>query len=685
MAPLKDFPPEALGIFLLLGVAVVCLVIYAVMVVRIVALKASCGGLTSAAISMTSKLLQSMRNVFMNCSNSSKKLDAFERKVRELAEEQRITQCKKAATFTVHLSAAFTVSNIFALGFYDLDKFRDAEVARLELHQSTFVLTVLTLSTTLGVWVFSRHVGGFVFDFFNSLIMLRMVWQIVMAPTVDDILARDTVNTTCRVLLAIVIGQPALTCSLNALHAVAKISRYVAILASVRSGAMESCGNSAQTSKMGAEIFILMSTCLVTNLVKTQSLSRERTKLESMRASTSEVTIKALLAVLCDAVVVVTESLLFTAPCMQLAHFLIRQPLSDGYLGCSLLDFMDEEDGETLARQIADAAMGPGTTLSIGTRLVDGAGRRLDVRMYCVAFINWDGSRAYAIGILESKDSHSQTFDRVDSLQAETPNDGIQALHGHSRMHSISEAGGSSLASGSVGAVSIFVPVMAETEAAEVVVDVGMSTIPILHASPGIVHMVGPLVACQSTLGDCVGEVTMWSLAQEILEHEPEENEEVVLGRFAVKPSHALRAGIQYAADVSFKYLVEEGGNDLAIPVRITLQNVSVKTRRRSEARSSTSARRGTARGTSAGSVGDAPGLQKEDTGLEGTSAVEGGADVEAVGVAADAGLGVPGVEARDEDERGGTRHMSGSAAALSALRVDDSGAERSSELLLSL
>eukprot|EP00929_Paragymnodinium_shiwhaense_P114451 TRINITY_DN8284_c0_g2_i4.p1 TRINITY_DN8284_c0_g2~~TRINITY_DN8284_c0_g2_i4.p1 ORF type:complete len:674 (-),score=83.01 TRINITY_DN8284_c0_g2_i4:81-2102(-) len=673
MAPLKDFPPEALGIFLLLGVAVVCLVIYAVMVVRIVALKASCGGLTSAAISMTSKLLQSMRNVFMNCSNSSKKLDAFERKVRELAEEQRITQCKKAATFTVHLSAAFTVSNIFALGFYDLDKFRDAEVARLELHQSTFVLTVLTLSTTLGVWVFSRHVGGFVFDFFNSLIMLRMVWQIVMAPTVDDILARDTVNTTCRVLLAIVIGQPALTCSLNALHAVAKISRYVAILASVRSGAMESCGNSAQTSKMGAEIFILMSTCLVTNLVKTQSLSRERTKLESMRASTSEVTIKALLAVLCDAVVVVTESLLFTAPCMQLAHFLIRQPLSDGYLGCSLLDFMDEEDGETLARQIADAAMGPGTTLSIGTRLVDGAGRRLDVRMYCVAFINWDGSRAYAIGILESKDSHSQTFDRVDSLQAETPNDGIQALHGHSRMHSISEAGGSSLASGSVGAVSIFVPVMAETEAAEVVVDVGMSTIPILHASPGIVHMVGPLVACQSTLGDCVGEVTMWSLAQEILEHEPEENEEVVLGRFAVKPSHALRAGIQYAADVSFKYLVEEGGNDLAIPVRITLQNVSVKTRRRSEARSSTSARRGTARGTSAGSVGDAPGAQKEDTGRpEGSSAIEWrGADVDAVGVEGDVGGGGLDVEARAAAER--------------ASRVDEAGPKRSPELLMSL
>eukprot|EP00929_Paragymnodinium_shiwhaense_P114446 TRINITY_DN8284_c0_g1_i1.p1 TRINITY_DN8284_c0_g1~~TRINITY_DN8284_c0_g1_i1.p1 ORF type:complete len:675 (-),score=82.66 TRINITY_DN8284_c0_g1_i1:189-2213(-) len=665
----EDFPREALGVFMVIGLGIVCVVIYGVRVVRTLVVIFSWENLRAAVASMKS---ESFRNVLRLCtpwSDSSQKLDAFERKVRELAEVQRITRCKKASAYFTHIFAAVTVGLFLANGYTDLEKFTDAALAREALHQSSFVTNVLCLAMTLGICMFDKHVGAFAFDAFQCLFISRMIWQAVTSSDVEELLAREAANTTGRMMLAAFVSKPVSTGTLNALCTLVKVWKYFALVASSHSSETESVAPPSRIAAaqiIGGQLFIGLGAYLVASLVQFWNHSRERSSLEAQKAAAGEVTIKALLAVMSDAVVVVTQNLLFTTPCMQLAHFLIRQPLCSGYLGCSLLDFMDKHDGETFRQQIADAAMGPGTTLSIATRLVDGAGRHLDVQMYCVAFLNWDDNRGYAIGIQETRDSQELGLGRLDVFQTQqTHNNGIQAFQGPSTLRSISESGGSSHGSASVAAESTLVPVLAETEAAEMLVDIGQSMIPILHASPGLVHMVGPLVSGQSTLSDCVGQETMWklwSLVQDFLERVPEPEEEVLLGRFPVQPSHAVRAGIQYEADVSARVTEEPDDEDtIQVPVRISLQNVSKKTSRRRMSRSAAgSANRSAARHTSVDSV--------EETGIEETAVEQ--TDVEDTGIEFTyfeaTGVEGMGVDTRVVDD---TQLVSGSAAARKVLK----------------
>eukprot|EP00929_Paragymnodinium_shiwhaense_P023223 TRINITY_DN14597_c0_g1_i1.p1 TRINITY_DN14597_c0_g1~~TRINITY_DN14597_c0_g1_i1.p1 ORF type:complete len:391 (+),score=35.21 TRINITY_DN14597_c0_g1_i1:137-1309(+) len=338
-------------------------------------------------------------------------------------------------------------------------------------------------------------------------------------------------------------------------------------------------------------------TWLVSSTVQSWTRTMERSSLEAKKASASEVTIKSLLAVLCDAAIVVCENVTLTAPSMQFAHFLQRPSPPDGYVGASLLDFVVQPDRERLQQAILSSASGPGTTLSVSVALTRGSGARMPVRMYCISFLDTDDRRGYFIGILEVKEAETSTLGSLQSpfLGQAMPGLELDNVRGHSRMRSVSEAC-SSVSGESTGSETALVPLMlTHGDEVEVWVDLGKSTLPVLHASSAVTQIVGPLVYGRSGLCDWLDEDASLVLFHDMVEAfdaytEDEAKVTANLGRLCLRPLHAVRAGIQYAAEVTVDFgpsmeASEESGNQILAILRF--KNVGVKTASRRKSRSS--------------------------------------------------------------------------------------------------
>eukprot|EP00929_Paragymnodinium_shiwhaense_P023225 TRINITY_DN14597_c0_g2_i1.p1 TRINITY_DN14597_c0_g2~~TRINITY_DN14597_c0_g2_i1.p1 ORF type:complete len:666 (+),score=77.17 TRINITY_DN14597_c0_g2_i1:51-2000(+) len=600
MVPWEEFSAEAYGIFVVLGINAICLILYCVLLGWTAATSVSWQDLRASAASWSQQLRYLL--CLPCCNSASTKVDAFEARVRHLAEVRRTERGRKSIAVAVHMFAAFAVLNPVALGYYDVEKFADAAFSRNALHQSSVVTGTLCLVLGLGVYAFDHHVTPTTLDVCHCLMLARMVWQASAAIDVYELLGVQTANTVGRLVLAMIIGTPTLTCGLNVFCTFVKSWQYVVLLASMSSEeqAVAKTIYGSAFSLILAEVFVWMNTWLVSSSVQTWSRGMERSRLEAKKASASEVTIKSLLAVLCDAAIVVCENVTLTAPSMHFAHFLQRQPPPDGYLGASLLDFVVQQDRERLHQAIVSSANGGGSPLSVATALSRGSGARLPVRMYCVSFLDHDDRRGYYIGILEVKEAETSILGNLQAwhLAEAAPALELETVRGHSKMRSVSETC-SSISAESTGAETALVPLLADGSEVEVWVDLGQSTLPILHASPSVTQIVGPLVYGRSSLCDWVDEDASLVLVQDMFDafdaYTDSKDESMItanLGRRYLRPMHALRAGIQYATEVTLDFSPSmDAAVDTSnqIPVILRFEKIGVKKASRGNSRSSRS------------------------------------------------------------------------------------------------
>eukprot|EP00929_Paragymnodinium_shiwhaense_P101222 TRINITY_DN6413_c0_g1_i2.p1 TRINITY_DN6413_c0_g1~~TRINITY_DN6413_c0_g1_i2.p1 ORF type:complete len:701 (+),score=86.88 TRINITY_DN6413_c0_g1_i2:66-2105(+) len=598
---------EACGFLVILVVNGICLVVYSVSLVWSVLTTFQWRDPVAFGVAVFSEWLN-LVTLWQRDSHADPKEDAFEKKVAQLADFARIKRCKTAAKMLRHVLAAFSLMLFFGFGFYDLDKLEDESVVYAEFHQNNLTSLVLGFLMTLCLHFWRDHVNSLTFDVFHCLCLGRIVWQDAACPDVFALLERQTATTASRIGLAVLFGTPKVSLSIGVLCSLVKGERYYVLFSSLSPSDQQVAEtvHGSYLSILIAELFVCALTWWSSSVVQTCSLTSERSRLEARVASTSEGTIKSLLAVLCDAVMVVDEHLVLTAPSPSLAHLLrCEEPAESSRTKANLVQFVPPADRARVMQQVVSSATVPGTTISVATVLTGSGNYSKDVRMYCVSFLDIYDRPGYVIGVVDGKEP-------VDSYgQQQLAEDAIQALRNHHGVFLGSPAGEARNAPGSssVGSTSMestSVPLLPDgydPSAAEAWLDIGRRTMPVLQATPGMTQIVGPLEPGKSTLFDWLQEDEAGALICNMMDayhayadaakDDPGATAQARLGRVRLRPLHALRAGLQYRADITMEMaenpaaqeheerglseFEENGGGLLQIPVRLCFENIGMK------------------------------------------------------------------------------------------------------------
>eukprot|EP00929_Paragymnodinium_shiwhaense_P062311 TRINITY_DN31114_c0_g1_i1.p1 TRINITY_DN31114_c0_g1~~TRINITY_DN31114_c0_g1_i1.p1 ORF type:complete len:613 (-),score=73.69 TRINITY_DN31114_c0_g1_i1:199-2037(-) len=585
MSTSQDLPLEGLLLASILAVNWICVVTCVVIWLRSLLAGGPLQCRCSSAAVLWQNWTRHLRQCFCSAGHSSgdKAKSAIQEKVRLLTGKQRVQRGKSAAAIMLPVclcgSFALLALSIQTGGV----KFSDEASAKMGLHHSPLVLLTMTFVVCLYIRMFDRHVTPWTFDVWHFLVLGRMIWAAVVASDVHHLLAGPYALTAGRYVCAFLFGTPSVTCMLNLVLALANSCKYAALLADLGGDElrMATTIHGAVFEVFGVQVLMWATTWMVSCVVLDWSESMERSKLNAKAATSRESKVTSMQAVLCDAVVDVDEHLTLITPSTQLAHFLLRQPLNSSYAGTSLLAFVDEVDRERVKLQVLSASTGPGTTTSVSTRMMDGNRSMLSVQMYCVAFLDADDCQGYCIGVRELKDVTPDSFGRVDSLDSEAP-------VGSSILEvSATEVGFDSADAESIG--SAVVPLVMDPAEVVACVDCSKNDMPILTASAPMTQLVGPLHSEESSLlawfsdRDVARIVTRFNDALNAYEAEGSEaNAQATLGKFKLRPAHALRAGLQYVATVSVDFsdtLKHVSGDDSAghCPVVFRFTEIGVK------------------------------------------------------------------------------------------------------------
>eukprot|EP00929_Paragymnodinium_shiwhaense_P108886 TRINITY_DN75238_c0_g1_i1.p1 TRINITY_DN75238_c0_g1~~TRINITY_DN75238_c0_g1_i1.p1 ORF type:complete len:638 (+),score=65.53 TRINITY_DN75238_c0_g1_i1:100-2013(+) len=591
MAGLSGIAPETYGCWLIIGINAFCLVLYMIVVLYGALATLHWSALRSQVLGKVEIWVQNLRQYM----TSRLADDAFSLKVRQLVAEARLTRCKGLCRISIHVLACFSIYTILIFGYYDFTTFEDVSRARWEIHQSSFVHLTLGFLMSMYGWLWPSYTTLLTFDFFHFLVLARLSWQACTSETVYHIFALDTVSLGMRFLGAMVVGTPTLTFGLNLVYSVLKVWTYHSLF-----HRMEAVEQDFVAEVWGSifllavhEMFLCAAAWWASTIVETWNFATVRATLQAKTSSTSVETVNSLLAVLCDAVVTIDRGLIFRTPSSQIAHFLVRYPPNNSYVGVSFLDFVEEQDRDRIYQQITGSSTGHGTTLSLTTRLIDGNGSALNVQMYCTCFIDIDDSRAYSIGILEAKDMMMSQI-RPDTLSHDMDIDGVANGHrGSGALNYTSETDGTSFQSLETDTESMAVPLalsMSNTQV-ELWIDIADPEIPVLSTSVLMTHIAGPSpcgsfvkwLPC-SSVDKFIAKI---SAAFKAFVSSPVTSPvEVDLGSIKLRPAHARRAGLEYKANaiLDLSSIQEHGVDGDKVPVCLRFYDICIKKIRRSSA-----------------------------------------------------------------------------------------------------
>eukprot|EP00929_Paragymnodinium_shiwhaense_P087570 TRINITY_DN47713_c0_g1_i2.p1 TRINITY_DN47713_c0_g1~~TRINITY_DN47713_c0_g1_i2.p1 ORF type:complete len:524 (+),score=81.23 TRINITY_DN47713_c0_g1_i2:45-1574(+) len=445
-----------------------------------------------------------------------------------------------------------------------------------------------TLRNPEYVWFFPSRVKARLFDVWQWLVFCRMTWVAAACPNLHGLRGGHVASTMARFVVPFLLSSPGPTLAMNAVLSFAITYKYAILFAKLDEAEQKLASTyHGEIPVIAASEFLLVGfTWLVSNVVQGWTRSMERSKLEAKAASRSEAPIKSLQTVLCDAVVSVDENLVLTNPSSQLGHYLLRYPPNNSYEGTSLLNFVDEPDRERVKEQIQSVTPGPGSSILVVAKVIDGNQSALNVQMYCVAFLDVDDCLGYCIGIREVKGDAAGPG-RADSLDASS---GVGIPDVRRTLPSVSESGYESANDSDASSV---VPLVTSTGAFEATIDVTNTHLPIMSASASMTQLVGPLCSAEDSFLDWIAEDMRADLVLRISDaidrhaaagHSSPGMES--LGRVRLQPRHALRAGLQYIANVSIdigkakKASSRAGastGNAVCLPVVFRFSEIGLK------------------------------------------------------------------------------------------------------------
>eukprot|EP00929_Paragymnodinium_shiwhaense_P103138 TRINITY_DN6641_c0_g1_i8.p1 TRINITY_DN6641_c0_g1~~TRINITY_DN6641_c0_g1_i8.p1 ORF type:complete len:557 (-),score=63.95 TRINITY_DN6641_c0_g1_i8:730-2400(-) len=427
---------ETYGLWVVLGIDVVCFGIYGIMCRQLVLSLPSSGACSAVASSM-----KACANGVRLCFSQRRSDDPFERKVWELVTQARVERGRKLSRLSVHLVAVVFMFSFIFFGWYDFRTFDDVKVAWHLFHESNLLPGTLAFVWCIYCWLFSARTTGTTYHVWHGLFIARLCWQTHTARSPIAMFGRDGTNVAGRFIGAFCFGTPRITLGLNVVYAATKLISYLNLFRGL-SEADKDIVASIWGRELGpapAELVLCGTLWAISTIVETWNYATVRSTLEAKKSSTSEETVKSILVVMCDSVVTVDNDLVLDRPSSGFAHFLLRRPPNNSYQGVSLLDFIGTNDRQRIQEQLTASSMTPGMALSLTTTLIDGSGAALNVQMYCTCFIDIHGDRAYVIGILEVKDP-SYEIGRGDRFAlGDDCIEGLQTLRGMGALHAASE------------------------------------------------------------------------------------------------------------------------------------------------------------------------------------------------------------------------------------------------------
>eukprot|EP00929_Paragymnodinium_shiwhaense_P021227 TRINITY_DN13904_c0_g2_i1.p1 TRINITY_DN13904_c0_g2~~TRINITY_DN13904_c0_g2_i1.p1 ORF type:complete len:663 (+),score=69.97 TRINITY_DN13904_c0_g2_i1:86-1990(+) len=562
---LKDFPTEAYWFFAIRGLNGIFFITYAAIIGWSTGRTSPCIKLRLAVAGLLEEVLHRLRR--------TKETDAFEDKVWQLAESQRLERSKWVFACLLHIFAALSGLLLFfsvVLLYKEGGKFRDLQFAKVHLLQDAHVMLVVGFGLCIYVRVFERYVCLRSLDVLHIITFAPLLWSLSTSSNIQQLRTRLMLATFGRLFAAGCLGRPSCTACVNVIHSTVTCVKYVTLLADPD----ERCSDipvgfpmrayGVAAAPLAVEIAIGACTWVLSILLAGWTTQVERSKLHARAALTRETTTKSLQAVVCDAVVNVSEALVLNEPSTQLGHFLVRPPPDGSFEGASFLDFVQEEDRDRVRQQITSSAVGPGTTLSISTKLIDGSAALVKVQMYCVSFIDCEDRRGYCIGILEIKDASGSPACRVDNcitmLPPEAPHGaGGPAVLDAEVLRSVSEVPPATTDGSAESVTSAVVPLVTDVFVFKACVDVSDAKLRILSTSPSMPMLVGPLEAGRSTLFDWfqheeatfVVNLIAEAIQRYVVGERAAELAVATIGRVHLQPRHTVRAGVQYVADMS--------------------------------------------------------------------------------------------------------------------------------------
>jgi len=162
-------------------------------------------------------------------------------------------------------------------------------------------------------------------------------------------------------------------------------------------------------------LFVTVATCLV---VESRFVAEARATVEARFSNQTESNVKALLTVMCDAVVHVDRDMKIRKPCPQLAALVLRQQHPVNSEGQSLLDFVHADDQQRLQQQFLNSS--PGPPLSLNVHLLDANSSKVEVQLFYTCFTDFTNQNAYVIGIRELQHGEGVVPQDNQYLAAET-------------------------------------------------------------------------------------------------------------------------------------------------------------------------------------------------------------------------------------------------------------------------
>eukprot|EP00929_Paragymnodinium_shiwhaense_P003958 TRINITY_DN10466_c1_g1_i8.p1 TRINITY_DN10466_c1_g1~~TRINITY_DN10466_c1_g1_i8.p1 ORF type:complete len:621 (-),score=54.70 TRINITY_DN10466_c1_g1_i8:174-2036(-) len=583
-----DLAPEGYGLLFFVALNVVNLLVYSVMVLGSILMAVNWRDLRSIA---TAVLKESLRGITARLRPhavlANRKLNARDRAVARMVSEARLQRFKQTCRWGVHLLAMTSALTLLVLDYFTLDKYRDTEWTWANLHLHAFVSMSMAFAGFSYFSMLPEAASENAMVMIHFIIVGRFTWSFVASRNVWELLYKDNVVSASRCAAAVLLGTPTSTFLLNAVCTALKLTKLFTFMSkmSVEEQTLMEYVHGLAFGVALHEMAVLMFVCLSCSVVNTWTYEAARARMEAVASSASEETVRSLIAVICDAIVTLSKDMIMSSPCSSFAHFLLRKPPTGGYEGVSFLAFVEETSRERVEEQIASAAMGPGTAVSVSTKLVDGNQSLVKVTLYCVSFVDSDGCPACIIGVLEVKNEGFAGDARPDTLEFAGLEDTLSALRGCGTLPSVSEADRDSAQSVD-SAESAVVPLIVDGDANEVAfsIDIGDSTLPVQTMSLAASHMVGPLVAGSSSMLDWIrGKDAsdfvelLWLAYSDYSDEQSDKTVSVDLGKVSLQPLHARRAGLEYVGKASIDFTASPLDDASCIPAVLRISQVGMK------------------------------------------------------------------------------------------------------------
>eukprot|EP00929_Paragymnodinium_shiwhaense_P105057 TRINITY_DN6995_c0_g1_i1.p1 TRINITY_DN6995_c0_g1~~TRINITY_DN6995_c0_g1_i1.p1 ORF type:complete len:650 (+),score=86.40 TRINITY_DN6995_c0_g1_i1:47-1996(+) len=563
--------------------------------------------------------------------------DAFERKVRALADEARKDRARQMTRLHAHVAFGISLCVILAFGYYDPTLWFDLERTRWEISQSNYLqLTFIFAVTTYG-WLFPDKMTLWTSHLWHCLIFVRFCWQVSTTQSIYALWALEQTQGAIRFWAAMCIGTPRVTMGLNIIMSLCKVWMYNLWYEALDDEEQHFVYMTFGSIKPFAfhEVFLCSMTWSVAVIIDTWAYAAVRANLQAKASSTSETTVKSMLVVLCDVVMTVDEDLNFNNPATEVAQFLLRQPHSNSYQGMCFLDLMEEADRDLIRHQILSSLIGVGTTLSLSARLVDGNGNLMHVQMYCTCFLDINDNRGYVIGILELRDP--ATAVRQDTISLVEADESLNGIRGSGTLNAAVEWGGDADSFKTYDTVESvpLIPLVNDEEEIEIWINLADDTIPIVDVSRLVRTMTGPEscigVSFLEWLSRCEAAEVVGRISEGFAHfmEEPKSSMAVVdIGEIHLRPSHARRAGLEYLTrmqmDMTRLLLESNPSADGPVCVCLRPEDISVQKFERNKKKKAESSLPCLQRpppqesdGTSSGSL--LPGGASPSTGTDGT------------------------------------------------------------------